>query len=84
VIGPLFYQLGYCFLTDWHWDVLRKLGETDLPNSYTKYLADRLTGLDWDAALVDTVTVVGMCVGVLGAAVVNVRDWWRKRRETER
>lgn len=82
VIGPLFFQWGYCFLTDWHWDVLRELGETDLPNSYVKYLADRLTGLDWEAGLVDTITVVGMCAGVLGAVVVNVRDWRRKRAQS--
>ncbi|MDH4059101.1 MAG: DUF2784 domain-containing protein [Cyclobacteriaceae bacterium] len=26
--------IGYCPLTDWHFKVLRKLGQTDLPYSY--------------------------------------------------
>lgn len=32
------YGWGYCFLTDWHWEVKEKLGEKDLPSSFVKYL----------------------------------------------
>jgi len=35
---------GYCFLTDWHWRVKEKLGETGLPDSFIKYMADKITG----------------------------------------
>ncbi|MCC5921935.1 MAG: DUF2784 domain-containing protein [Cyclobacteriaceae bacterium] len=30
VLG-IWYGFGYCPLTDWHWQVLRALGETELP-----------------------------------------------------
>lgn len=37
--------IGYCIFTDWHWQILTKLGKTDLPESYSQYLYERLTGL---------------------------------------
>jgi hypothetical protein len=37
LLGGVFYGLGYCFLTDWHWDVKRSLGETQLPASFIQY-----------------------------------------------
>jgi len=48
---------GYCFLTDWHYDILRKLGEQDLPNSYISLLVKTLTGWLPNALLVDSFTV---------------------------
>ena len=54
----IFYGIGYCPLTDWHFNILKKLGHTNLPNSYIKYLADRLTGLDFNPELVDNTTMI--------------------------
>ena len=73
------HGFGYCPLTDWHWDVKRSLGETDLPWSYVKYHVDALTGGDWDGRLVDGV-VLGLGLLALGAsAFVNRRDLTRLR-----
>ena len=36
------YGIGYCPLTDWHWQVKTKLGEGPLPNSFIKYLWDHI------------------------------------------
>ncbi len=60
------YGLGYCPLTDWHWQVKRKLGETGLPSSYIKYYLDSTTGSDWNSSLVDT------AVGSLGFAALSL------------
>ena len=77
----VFYGWGYCPSTDWHWDVKRKLGETNLPNSYVKYYLDRLTGLSWDTATVDIlVAVLGLTALVL-SIWLNVRDARSKRGE---
>jgi hypothetical protein len=38
IIGSAIGTLGYCFLTDWHWQVKRLRGETDLPHSFISYL----------------------------------------------
>lgn len=40
------YGFGYCLCTDWHWQILEKLGETGLPYSYITYLITRLTGIE--------------------------------------
>lgn len=70
----IFYGWGYCPSTDWHWDVKRALGETDLPNSYVKYYVDAVTGMSWDPGLVNAV-VMGVALAALIASVVlNVRD----------
>lgn len=73
----LFYGWGYCPSTDWHWQVKRTLGETGLPASYVKYYLDRLTGLSWDPAVVDTaVAALGLSALVL-SVWLNVRDRMR-------
>ena len=49
---------GYCFLTDWHYSILRQLGETNLPSSYIAFLVEKLTGWLPEANLVNTLTLV--------------------------
>lgn len=74
-LGIIVGTLGYCPLTDWHFKILEKLGKTDLPYSYTKYLADRLTGLDLNAALVDNVTLYLFLAALVISIALNLRDW---------
>jgi len=62
-----FYGWGYCFLTDWHYEILRKLGHTDLPHSYIKFCLDAILETDLDPDWVDVGTISGLLVGVLGA-----------------
>ena len=69
----LWYGFGYCPCTEWHWRVRERLGHTDMPVSYTKFLFDQATGLDAPAAWVDAVTVAGLAAAVVLAVVVNVR-----------
>lgn len=70
----IWYGIGYCPLTDWHWKILRHLGNYNLPNSYVKYLADRITGLDFNAQLVDTLVVVLFLLAFIGSIFTNVKD----------
>jgi hypothetical protein len=72
VLG-IFYGFGYCPLTDWHFKVLRKLGEHDLPGSYIKYLIDRLFGSDIDAGLVDQSTLIIFIVALSISLILNLR-----------
>lgn len=48
---------GYCFLTDWHYDILRKLGEKDLPHSYIAFLVKKLSGWLPGANLINGLTL---------------------------
>lgn len=71
----VFFGWGYCPSTDWHWQVKRRLGETTLPSSYIKYYVDKLTGVQWDPFVVDTVTLfLGLSAFVL-SCWFNWRDW---------
>lgn len=62
---------GYCFLTDWHYQVLRALGKRDLPRSYIAYLLKTLSGWLPDAMVVDVVTVVLTSLALVCSIWVN-------------
>lgn len=68
----LFFGIGYCPFTQWHWEVLRHLGRQHLPESYVKYLALRLTGISFPDRLVDTVTAVCYFLALALSLYVNL------------
>lgn len=70
VLG-IWYGWGYCPLTDWHWEVKTKLGETNLPNSFVKYYADKISGSDLPVSLVDNVTLGCLLFAIAAALYVN-------------
>lgn len=78
LLGIIVGSLGYCPLTDWHFSILNRLGESNLPNSYIKYLADRLTGLDFDSVLVDNVTLFAFLTALAISLFVNIRSFIRR------
>lgn len=65
------YGLGYCFLTDWHWEVKIKLGETNLPNSFIKYFFDRYTFLNISAETTDLMTIIAVVLVVFITVYLN-------------
>ena len=77
----LFYGLGYCPLTDLHFSVLEKMGIYNLPNSYIKYLADRITGLGFNKDLVDSLTLYFYLAALVTSLVINYID---RRKRTVR
>ena len=80
VLG-IWYGWGYCPLTDWHWNVKEKLGEEHLPGSFVKYMADRITGLDINAALIDYITLGCLIGAVIASLYVNFIHVKRKKPE---
>src|SRR5687767_2011561 len=46
----IWFGMGYCPITDWQWDVKRKLGESNLPASFIKYYADKITGKNFSSS----------------------------------
>jgi hypothetical protein len=70
VLG-IWYGWGYCPLTDWHWDVKEKLGETNLPNSFVKYYADKISDSNISVTLVDNVTLGCLVFAIVAAIYVN-------------
>ncbi len=75
VLG-LFYGIGYCPLTDWHWSVLRQLERTGLPTAYVQYILDRLLGIQITPSFSDTITLLGW----LGALLISVYLQYRHKK----
>lgn len=67
------YGWGYCFLTDWQWQVKHRLGQTGLPASFIKYFADEVTGRNFDPQLIDALTA-----GVF--FLIIILTLWKARR----
>ncbi len=76
----LFYGIGYCPLTDWHWNVLYRLGERGLPPSYTQYLIDRVTGIELTSSQADLLTGGGLAIAFVISLVLNIRDFKKGKR----
>ena len=62
--------IGYCPLTDWHWDVKRALGETNIPSSFIEYMVEKILGLNFPSLMIDVATVTGLVFGVVMSVVV--------------
>lgn len=75
VLGYWVGTIGYCPITDLHWDIKRALGEQKLPNSFIKYLLDGLFQADFDRKGVDQLT------GIVMVLIVTITGW--KKFETQ-
>ena len=67
------YGFGYCFLTDWHWQLKERMGEIDLPHSYIKLVLDRSTGYDWNPQVVDQATTAVLIISLMGCLIQSYR-----------
>lgn len=62
------YGLGYCPITDWHWQIKEKMGEINLPDSFIKYFADGIFQTNFNADFIDGLTL-GFFLGAIGISV---------------
>jgi hypothetical protein len=67
VLG-IWYGIGYCPITDWQWQIKEELGETNLPNSFIKYFADKIIRQNISSDLIDSLTA-GCFVTAAGLSV---------------
>lgn len=77
VLG-IFYGFGYCFLTDWHWQIREKLGYSTDSNSYIGFLINALTGISISENLVDTFTAIFFFAAFALSLYVNITDGKRR------
>jgi hypothetical protein len=54
----IWFGIGYCPITDWQWHIKEQLGEHDLPGSFIKYFADKVSGMNINSTLIDVITAV--------------------------
>ena len=72
----IWYGIGYCPITDWQWDIKTKLGEQNLPGSFIKYFADKITGANINSDLIDALTLGLFLIAIICSIRVN---FFRKR-----
>ncbi len=70
---------GYCFLTDWHYQILRTMGERNIPSSYIAFMVKKISGWTPSSELVDSLTVGLALLALLCSLYVNFRN--RKTKE---
>jgi hypothetical protein len=73
----IWYGWGFCPLTEWHWQILRRAGQWNLPSSYVAYLVQRTTGMNVQGNWIDILT------GTLAFAALVLSVWvnfFRKRK----
>ena len=76
----IWYGWGYCFCTDWHWQVREILGYHDMSSSYIHFLLLKSTNLDLSVSFVNTVTVIVFIAAFVISAYLNVRNWLKKSK----
>lgn len=70
----IFYGLGYCACTDWHWKVRESLGYNDRSDSYIHFLIFKISGINLDPELVDMVTMAVFMICFVLTVFLNIRD----------
>lgn len=80
VILGIRFGLGYCFLTDWHWNIKASLGETGLPNSFVAYAIEKYTLMELGSKAVDYITGLSFTAAILASLYYNfMHPYLRKR-----
>jgi len=74
----MWYGLGYCVLTDWHWQIKRELGEVHLPNSCLVYLFNDIMGLGLGMDFIDMGAGISLATVVVLSVVLNFHDYKRR------
>lgn len=77
----IWFGIGYCPITDWQWQVKEKLGESNLPNSFITYFANKITGGHFSDAFVDRFTLIFFIAAVLLSVYVN---FVKRKKDTKR
>jgi hypothetical protein len=73
VLG-IWYGWGYCFCTDWHWQVREALGYHDRSDSYIHFLLLKFTGKDFNSRIVDNATLIIFLLSFVLSIAFNSKD----------
>ncbi len=75
-----FYGFGYCFLTDWHWQIRAALGYSNPFDSYIQFLIATLLGLTISEKIVNVLTASLFFAAFVMSILTNVNDIRKKKR----
>ena len=67
----IWHGWGYCFCTDWHWQVLYKLNRQPGSYSYIHYLIREISGFDLHIKMVEYGTLYVFIFLIAATVIVN-------------
>lgn len=70
--------MGYCFCTDWHFQIRRELGLHDGVHSYLQLVAKVFFGAEMDKLTSDLTAAGGLLFALIATLIVWSRAIWRK------
>lgn len=73
----IWYGIGYCPLTDWQWQLKEHLGEQGLPNSFIKYMVDKVSPVEVSSDTIDILTAGGFAIAAFLSVYLN---FFRKKQ----
>jgi len=78
VLG-IWYGWGFCFCTEWHWEVREHLGYHDQTDSYIHFLLLKLTGINFNIKWVERITLIVFLVSLLMSIWLNIKDYKKRK-----
>lgn len=73
-----FYGFGYCFLTDWHWQIRERLGYATDSNSYIHFLVTTIFPISVSENVIDWLTAILFFAALVISITVNARSLRKK------
>lgn len=73
VLG-IFFGWGYCFLTDWHYEIRERLGLIVDTPSYIHFLLKRLSLDYWSAQVTEILTGILFGTSLAMSIIYNLKD----------
>jgi hypothetical protein len=80
VVLGIFFGFGYCFLTDWHWQIREKLGYVNPYNSYVHFLVETLFGIHVSSTLVEWWTGILFVAALIMSVITNFSLFKKKEQ----
>jgi len=84
VILGFWYGFGFCFCTQWHWQVMARLGRFPDERGYIQFLVNRVTGREWPYEQIEVWTLIVMIFISTASIFLNFRDYYLKRRKRQK
>lgn len=78
VLG-IWYGVGYCVCTEWHWQVREAMGIKETADSYIVLLVRNISGWDPPVALANSVAMWTFIAAFAMSVTLNVRDWSKRK-----
>jgi len=80
LILGIWYGIGYCPLTDWQWQLKEHLGAQELPNSFIKYMVDKVSPVTVSSDVIDALTAGGFAIAAFMSVYLN---FFRNKKERQ-